>query len=201
MTSLLLEEDFTAGECTCFVCWGGGGVHVLFVGGGGGLSHHPRLWWLFPWWTGCRITCLLDALRKRTPQTFENCLWHFFRKWLFIVVVEERLFRLWCMCATAFRAGSRSFRAGSRMTLSFQYRSLVHPKWACFRCRTSCYVAVLPRGCYPTNIGNNKPPGKLARFSTGKSGALHNDFAVAFFNVCVICFKLLQLARERTWTL
>ena len=81
MTSLLLEKDFTAGECTCFVCWGGGG----------GLLP-PRLWWLFPWWTGCRITCLLDALRKRTPQTFENCLWHFFRKWLYIVVVEERLF-------------------------------------------------------------------------------------------------------------
>ena len=35
---------------------------------------------------------------------------------------------------------------GSRMTLSFQYRSLVHPKRGCFRCRTSCYVAVLPVG-------------------------------------------------------
>ena len=63
-------------------------------GGGGGLELlTPRLWRLFPWWTGWRITvkCLLDVVRKRTPQTFANCLWNFFRKWLHIVVVEERL--------------------------------------------------------------------------------------------------------------
>ena len=118
---------------------------------------------------------------------------------------RRRRATLWCMCATALRAGSRSFRAGSRITLSFQYGSLVRngdASGAGIEPRHGdCHgvaVAVLPRGCYPTN---NKPPEKLARFSTGKSGALHNDFAVAFFNVCVICFKLLQLARERTWTL
>ena len=39
MTSLLLEEDFTAGECTCFVCWGvgwgGGGDYPTIQGFGG----------------------------------------------------------------------------------------------------------------------------------------------------------------------
>ena len=39
---------------------------------------------------------------------------------------RRRRATLWCMCATALRAGSRSFRAGSPMTLSFQCGSLVH---------------------------------------------------------------------------
>ena len=36
---------------------------------------------------------------------------------------------------TSTAAGSRSFWVGSRMTFSFQYGLLVHPKWGCFRCR------------------------------------------------------------------
>ena len=36
---------------------------------------------------------------------------------------RRRRATLWYMCVTALRAGSRSFRVGSRMKLSFQYGS------------------------------------------------------------------------------
>ena len=65
--SLVIVRSHFPGECTCFVWWwwGGGGNYYLQGFGGflrGGLA--------------VGITCLLDALmiRKRTPQTFENCL-------------------------------------------------------------------------------------------------------------------------------
>ena len=65
---------------------------------------------------------------------------------------RRRRATLWCMCATALRAGSRSFRVGSRKTSSFQYGSLVHPKWACFRCkyRTSSWRLSWRRCCCPS---------------------------------------------------
>ena len=53
---------------------------------------------------------------------------------------RRRRATLWCMRATALRAGSRSFRAGSPMTLYFQCGSLVHPK--------RLYMWVHPRGRY-----------------------------------------------------
>ena len=94
----------------CLLGGGGGGYYYLQGFGGfyrGGLAVGSLALWT-----------LLERERRRPSRIacdipFENDFVSSSSK--------SDSFNGWCLCATALPAGSRSFRAGSRMTLSFQY--------------------------------------------------------------------------------
>ena len=126
------------GECTCFV-WGGGG-------GGGIITSKALVAFSVVDWLSDHL--IVGRSQKENAADLRELLVTFLSK--MTLYRRGRRATLWCVCATALRAGPRSFRAGSRMTLSFG--SLVHPKWGCFRCRyrTSSWRLSWRRCCCPS---------------------------------------------------
>ena len=145
MTSLLLEKDFTAGKCTCFVCWGGGG-------GGGVVTSKALVAFSGVDWLSDHL--LVGRSQKENAADLRELLVTFLSK----MTLYRRRWRatLWCMVhvrdCTPSWVKELPGGVADDDTLSFQYGSLVHPKWGCFRCRyrtSSCRLS-WNRCCCPS---------------------------------------------------
>ena len=133
-------------------------MNVWFVGGGGGggiITSKALVAFSVVDWLSDHM--LVGHSQRENAADLQELLVTFLSK--MTLYRRHRRATLWCMCATALRAGSRSFRAWSRMTLSFQYGLLVHPKRGCFRCRyrTSSWAAVMASLLLSFPVGVTRP--------------------------------------------
>ena len=100
-------------------------AHFLFVGEGGGIIISKALVaFSVVDWLSNHLPVGRRRSEKENAADLRELLVTFLSK--MTLCHRRRRATLWCMCVTALRAGSRIFRAGSPMTLSFG--SLVHPK-------------------------------------------------------------------------